>query len=675
MKFLRNKKIILIIATIIVVFSVFGGTKIANAEGVVITNFAVRIVYVVAMGFNYLIGQIGGVFLTFAAGLVDIALKINTLIIESPIVATGWGIVLGITNLGFVLGIIVIAFATILRMESYAMKQTLWKLIVAALLVNFSLVIAGAFINSADILTGYFNDQFKQVSISTKLTNLLAAQTLSNPFEKDTSLKEWSISFSRFVLGGFGLDQILGVPNLSDKIYEMFSGGGKLTPDAGIEEMFPVIASMLFSVVFTFLSVLVLLTIAIMLIIRYIYLGILLVLSPIVWLLWIFPTTAGLWHNWWKKFLQWTFFAPIMMFFLFVAINTTNPQTQQLTDAQTQQRIAEGQQFVNEITQKQTGLPINIAKLGNMTIILGLLIGSLIAAQALSIAGAKQAMGAAQGASKMFGGWVGRKGLQYGTGWMRRKGPEEGAKSLAERTQEWAAKRKTTLGRFGAGWMARGVTGLATAGGEKIAKQYEQQVAKMAVPNMKAALLTATGPFRIALLNELKNKKELGDVDMTRMATKENRALFARFNRAKTFGDIEKAGVMSVEMNEARQKDDKETLLKASVDLMAKFTKKDVDTATFKEMFSGKAKLGLDKESLAALSQYIAKGVAEKNPALVANIMPKMDSTSRENFEKTYKDVIKDMPQKIRDDFDKTMANFAVGFSPVAETTTESPKT
>ena len=115
------------------------------------------------------------------AALLDVALQANALLLSSPVVLKGWGIVLDFANLGFVLAIIIIAFATIFRMQSYAMKQTLWKLIVAALLVNFSLVIAGAFINVADNVTSSFNNKIVGANISTALTGLLEVQTFTKP--------------------------------------------------------------------------------------------------------------------------------------------------------------------------------------------------------------------------------------------------------------------------------------------------------------------------------------------------------------------------------------------------------------------------------------------------------------------------------------------------------------
>lgn len=81
--------------------------------------------------------------ISLTAYLIEWAIEWGQDVLNLSIVKEGWNIVLNFANLGFVLAIIVIAFATIFRVESYALKQTLWKLIVAAILVNFSLFIAG----------------------------------------------------------------------------------------------------------------------------------------------------------------------------------------------------------------------------------------------------------------------------------------------------------------------------------------------------------------------------------------------------------------------------------------------------------------------------------------------------------------------------------------------------
>ncbi|MEE8131701.1 MAG: hypothetical protein V3T98_01525 [Candidatus Paceibacterota bacterium] len=652
MKSRRNKKLILAILLVVVVLGLASinfiyteaavqtapsdaGQLAAVSESKPTQQLAQDTVKDTNVIFNIIAG-LAATILSLVAGLVDFGIKLGNDVMNLEAVRTGWQIVLNITNLGFVLAIIVIAFATILRLETYAMKQILWKLIIAALLVNFSLVIAGAFISISNIATDFFLQATDTTNLSNALANAMEPQKFAMTIEQNDP--EWWQFVER-----------------AKNALSMF---------------FSSIASLFFIIVFTFLTILAFATLFIMLLVRFIALAILLILSPIVWLLWIFPATAEHWRKWWQEFIRWNLFAPVVLFFVYLTIITaanmdklTSVQEASITDA------AKG--FREATIILEGGFFQHVAEL---LILVALLFGGIYIANKFSITGGGLGVKWSQTAGKMFGGWVGRKGMQYGTGWLRRKGTEPEAKSLAEKTQGWAAAQKSRLGRFGAGWVARGTTRLSTLGGEDIVKHHEKQVAGISMPDAKAALLTAMGPRKIALINKLKDAKELGDVDMTRIATEDNKKLFARFNRSKAFGGVENSGLMNVEMNEARKRDDKEALLEATASLMAKFTKKDVDPAVFGDVFSGKAKLGLDKTGLKKLSEYIARGTAEKNPALVANIMPKMDSTSRNNFEKIYKDVIRDMPKKIKDDFEKTMANYAVGFSPI-EGGAETPKT
>lgn len=70
----------------------------------------------------------------------------------NPVIASGWPIVRNFANMIVVLGFVVIAIATILRFKDYEAKKLLPKLIIAALLINFSLVICGVFIDASNIV-------------------------------------------------------------------------------------------------------------------------------------------------------------------------------------------------------------------------------------------------------------------------------------------------------------------------------------------------------------------------------------------------------------------------------------------------------------------------------------------------------------------------------------------
>ncbi|MHB8903921.1 MAG: hypothetical protein ACYC40_02375, partial [Patescibacteria group bacterium] len=84
--------------------------------------------------------------------------------IKSTVVTNGWVIVRDICNMFFVLILLIIAFATILRIEEYNYKKWLPKLILMAILINFSKMICGLLIDAAQIVMLTFVNSFKDVA-------------------------------------------------------------------------------------------------------------------------------------------------------------------------------------------------------------------------------------------------------------------------------------------------------------------------------------------------------------------------------------------------------------------------------------------------------------------------------------------------------------------------------
>jgi len=107
-------------------------------------------------GLVWLLTAVVGIGFMFITWVIEITVALNDHIVNSPPVTEGFGVMLAVTNLGFVLAIVVIAITTILRIERYGIKQSLWRLFVAAALVNFSLPIAAPIIGFANELTSYF---------------------------------------------------------------------------------------------------------------------------------------------------------------------------------------------------------------------------------------------------------------------------------------------------------------------------------------------------------------------------------------------------------------------------------------------------------------------------------------------------------------------------------------
>jgi NADH:ubiquinone oxidoreductase subunit 6 (subunit J) len=390
------------------------------------------------------------------------------------------------------------------------------------------------------------------------------------------------------------------------------------------------ITTLLFIAFFTLLAAITLLAIAIMLIVRYVYLTILLILSPIVWLLWIFPGTSTQWKKWWSQFLRWTFFAPLMLFFLYLTITVISAYPQEFVIKFTENRNLENQ-----------GFALDVAYVGHLVAILGLLLGGLFAANSLGITFAGTAYGWAQSVGKGFGGWVGRKGIQYGTGWARYKGAKEGAKSLAERTQEWAAGRKTVVGRWSAGWISRGTAQLAAVGGEDLVKRAKEQIKGKGSLEKKSMLPSASAPLEIAILEDLAASKDLETEDMKRHLSLKEKSLFARFGRGKGFNDMEKTVGKNAEMMEAALKKDT-TALKEATDKFVKSLKmEDLKKGQWNDVYAEKPAFGLDKETAGLLASEISAAFAEHMPGAFTKITPKIKGKNFDNYQTIVRDKIK----------------------------------
>jgi hypothetical protein len=427
------------------------------------------------------LGGLLGIIITLAAkllilvsALIDFSLAIGKEVIQLPIVQEGFKTTLNFANLGFVLAIIIIAFATIFRLESYAMKKTLWKLIVAALLVNFSLVIAGAFINISNIMTDFFQLKDSE-SLSMALGGILNPQQLAQVKGKDSWLEK--------------LKAIMEDP---------------------FAFAFKYIAGLFFVIIFTIIIILTFLALALMLLIRAIYLSILLIIMPLAWLAWIFPGTQAHWQKWWQQFIRWIIFAPAMLFFIFIVVQTgTAMREAQIGKIAERPNIMEpGKAFSDDLflpdIKDEQGKEIGFfAFVGQLVITTGLLMGGLFVANSLGIAGAKTFYGAAQGAGKWFGGAVKGAGRRAGLGAASRVTGGERMKNLTE---------KLTASKVpGAKLVARGLNRLGVKTEQATQKSYEDEAKLYSGPRLETAIRTSRGARRATFLNKAAKERDISD--------------------------------------------------------------------------------------------------------------------------------------------------------------------
>jgi hypothetical protein len=397
-----NKKLFFVIFPIVLIGIFFiltpiFFTHIANAGFFSwLTDTVYTAIGKVCWAISYVISYIGGVAIAVETWLIGAILNINATVFDTAIVQMGFSVSLSFANLGFIIGIIVIAIATIIQNQTYGMKQILWKLVFMAILVNFGLVIMGAIFNASNQFTNYF---------------LQCIDPAGGGCSGNESGFTSSNNFAVNLAGAFN-------PQRSFLINNIESNDTKDIPGAtgsGLAQMLVPITSMAFVITAVILIVITLAVFAIMLMIRYVYIAILAILLPFAWMLWVFPSTKSNFSSWWKKFIQWTIFAPIVLFFLWLAMETAKGLSSNSTGTQ---NFAVYTSTSNPVWAPVAKFFTNffspiIQGLLNETVLLGLIIGGMIAANELSITGAKETLGAMKNIGNAAKGYA-VKGMKKG---------------------------------------------------------------------------------------------------------------------------------------------------------------------------------------------------------------------------------------------------------------------
>jgi hypothetical protein len=279
-RFRISKRTAIIIGGLVGVIALVGGGTIAYA-GPNAIGFGVEtmlwifntIIFYLAYFFGYLAMKVFGLVVWVASyqGFID-----------NKAVSQGWYLVRDTMNMFFVIILLVIAFATILRVEKYEIKKMLPAVIKAAILVNFSKLICGIIIDIGQVVMLTFVAGFAQ-------------------------------SAGGNLAVGIGIDKIMAAKN---------SG----TEAKGIEEHHYTVI-LLTAVVLTFVALIVMTVMLAMLVTRIVAIWFYVVISPLAFVMKVVPFTAKYADQWWSKFGWYVAIGPVMAFFLWLSLLTmSDPQ-------------------------------------------------------------------------------------------------------------------------------------------------------------------------------------------------------------------------------------------------------------------------------------------------------------------------------------------------------------
>ncbi|HEY4526015.1 MAG TPA: hypothetical protein VJL32_02890, partial [Candidatus Paceibacterota bacterium] len=507
-------------------------------------NITFIVIGKVVFGITWIISMLGGIIVALVAWILGFLLQINTGIASSPPVKIGFPITLAFANLCFVLAIIVIAVATIVRFQSYGVKQALWRLVVIAILVNFGLVIANSILVFSDSLATYFLAGVDPASSVGGATNGISsfnnfASALAGAFNPQHWTNPLATSPS-----GIGDDAAGVLSNIGGSI-------GSL--------VFP-IASMFFSIFALIFIIVTLGALVVMLIIRYVKLGYLLIILPVAWAGFIFPHTRKYWSNWWDGFLKNAFFTPIALFFLWLTMQVAISMGSQ--DAY---QISLYKSPSNPVWAGISGLFTNmltplVSGFLQLSVLLGLMIGGLIAAQNFGFGIAGAAKGLALGAAYGLGKWSKRKGIQGGTALANKARIGTAAKELQSGTGFWGkGLNRLTLGgssRLG-GLMQHGMV----MGTEGQVQDAGKRLGNLSNEELTNRMGRSTAAERMFIMDKLNKEGKLNDIpNLERYLggdskNGDNAKLWQRFNLGKTFSALKaESGVQFTEAIETQHR-------------------------------------------------------------------------------------------------------------------------
>jgi hypothetical protein len=420
-------------------------------------------------------------------------------------VQTGFSVSLSLVNLIFVLGIIVIALATILRNQSYGIKALLWKLVVMAILVNFGLVIMAPILGFGNSLTQYFVN-----CIDPSSGGCTGAGSGASSFNNFAT--QFAGSFkpqSSMMIFNSSTDQLKSI----NSTQQQNATGAFSALDSTLGQMIIPVFGVGFAAINLILIFIILLVFIVLLIIRYVYIAILAVLLPFAWASWVFPSFQKHWSSWWSNFIRWTFFPPIIIFFIYLALIMMNPggthigqsmNIAQYTDPSTGGTIWKSiSDFLGN-----TFSPLVQAFLQE-TVLAGLIIGGMIAANSMGIKLAGAVVSTGQKYAGQAATWGKKRAWEKGTGAItkRFRTPEARNKAI---TQQQPGNGLVTR------WRGRLATSAATMGGEKMVDAGKERFKGETAEQNRMNISTTRDPAqKIARIERALADKEIDPSKMT----------------------------------------------------------------------------------------------------------------------------------------------------------------
>lgn len=333
-----------------------------------VADFAIKPIAMFILTFSGWILGLAGVFFNWV--VIKTVFQFGKYFGTSDGMLIAWGVLRDISNIGLLFGFIFMGVLLILNVDGgghghgggMSAKKAIPRLIIFAVLLNFSLFASQAVIDVANA----FASQFATL-----------AGTSCDSIESSGDCANVGISGQILQMAGIG---------------SIWSDG--IMKGIGTDSIVLVGLSL-----FVIITALVLIAAGIMLVIRVVILSLLMVTSPIGFAGMVIPGLQGVASKWWHMLISQSFFAPVMLLLMFISLKlaeSLNP---------------EGQPLVRAFAGESSGVADNMQVVVVFAIVIGFMIASLAAASKMGAAGASFATQKAGALTLGSVGFVGRRTL------------------------------------------------------------------------------------------------------------------------------------------------------------------------------------------------------------------------------------------------------------------------
>jgi hypothetical protein len=237
------------------------------------------IVSIVLLPLLSLLVYMGGIILNYAVEFSVVNMASN---LTAGAVGEAWRTIRDVANMGFIFVLLYSSIMTIFGQSK--LKETIVKIIIAALLINFSLFFTSVIIDTSNLLALTFYHAIAPGALDPN--HSIHAAGISNAFMAQ-----------------------LGVQNVFHAVG--FLGGGKLIVAGIVGSIALLVVAYVFFVV------------AIMFVIRFVVLAFVLILSPIMFLADIFPGLGSFNKQWWGALWGQAFFAPVYFLLTWIVLKVS----------------------------------------------------------------------------------------------------------------------------------------------------------------------------------------------------------------------------------------------------------------------------------------------------------------------------------------------------------------